>query len=404
MKKRISACLAVIFALLMTVNVWADAGQGQSTDYNTDYYMIVESRDGGVDIFSEASENSTKLNDVLIPNGSALHIRGEKQTDDKKEWGLTEYHGMNGFVLLDDLKPATLQEAIDSELGLGKSAYVDYDAQVNANGGSITLYRGPGEKFGAVSGAAEIPNGTTIHITREAGMNDGSHWGQTSASVGEGWINLDGAGITPQDPSVAAVTAPVSVKMAEFEADDAQGAEGSDTAENTVEGVVSETEGAAEDAEAVGKVKAEETTKPTNIPTQKPTSTPTPKPTKTPTPKPTATNTPTPEPTATNTPTPEPTATNTPTPEPTDTPTPEATSTSTPEPTEEVTETPEPTEEADKAPSSAEEKSEADAEDAQETSAKEVKSSSSPFSSPILWVIVAVIVILLVFLFFLKKK
>ena len=141
MKKRISACLAVIFALLMTVNVWADAGQGQSTDYNTDYYMIVESRSGGVDIYSEASQDSTKLNDNLIPNGSALHIRGEKQTEGKKEWGLTEYHGMNGFVLLDDLKPATLQEAIDSEIGLGKSAYVDYDATVQAN---VILYRGPG--------------------------------------------------------------------------------------------------------------------------------------------------------------------------------------------------------------------------------------------------------------------
>lgn len=245
MKKRISACLAVIFALLMTVNVWADAGQGQSTDYNTDYYMIVESGNGGVDIYSEASQDSTKLNDYQIPNGSALHIRGEKQTDDKKEWGLTEYHGMNGFVLLDELKPATLQEAIDSELGLGKNAYVDYDAKVQSNGGSVKLYRGPGEKFGAVSGASEILDGTVLHITREAGMNDGSHWGQTSTGAAEGWINLDGAGITPQDPSVAAVTAPSSVDTAEFESDSA--------------GLAEETpEGKDGNAQAVGNTAGEE--------------------------------------------------------------------------------------------------------------------------------------------------
>ena len=375
MKKRISACLAVIFALLMTVNVWADAGQGQSTDYNTDYYMIVESKSGGVDIYSEASEDSTKLNDNLILNGSALHIRGEKLTEDKKEWGLTEYHGMNGFVLMDDLKPATLQEAIESELGLGTSAYVDYDAQVNAGSGSVILYRGPGEKFGAVSGAAEISNGTTLHITREVGMTDGSHWGQTSTGAGEGWINLDSAGITPQDPSVAAVTAPTAGDMAEFEADGTQ--------EAVPEGVT-------EDPAAVGTVKAEETPEPTSTPTPRPTKTPTPEPTKTPTPKPT--DTPTPEPT--DTPTPEATAT--------DTPTPEATATSTPEPTEEVTETPEPTEK--EAAASADDKTEADDEDTQETAAQEVKSSSSPFSSPILWVVIAVIIILLVFLFFLKKK
>ena len=50
----------------MTVCVWADEGTSQNPDYVTDYYMLVESPEGGIDIYSEADPQSTKLNGELI--------------------------------------------------------------------------------------------------------------------------------------------------------------------------------------------------------------------------------------------------------------------------------------------------------------------------------------------------
>ena len=80
MRKKIGIFLAVLLSLCMTIGVWADAGTPQNVDYKTDYYMIVESRDGGVDIFSEPKLDSSKLNDELIPNGTAIHVEGEKKS------------------------------------------------------------------------------------------------------------------------------------------------------------------------------------------------------------------------------------------------------------------------------------------------------------------------------------
>ena len=54
MKKKLGMLLAVLLTFCMTVGVFADAGKTQQVDYKTDYYMIVESPDGGVDMYSEA--------------------------------------------------------------------------------------------------------------------------------------------------------------------------------------------------------------------------------------------------------------------------------------------------------------------------------------------------------------
>ena len=63
MKKKLGMLLAVLLTFCMTVGVFADAGKTQQVDYKTDYYMIVESPDGGVDMYSEADASSPKLND-----------------------------------------------------------------------------------------------------------------------------------------------------------------------------------------------------------------------------------------------------------------------------------------------------------------------------------------------------
>ena len=163
MKKIITSLLTIMLGLLMSVNVMADVQEGkQSPDYKTDYYMIVESKAGGIDIYSLPDMNSTKLNDGQIPNGTALHIEGE--TEDKENnrtWGYTEYHGMYGYVPLDDCRPAqSRKEAIDSELYIAGRDNVDYNADYNVRAytedGTQKLYQGPGSKYGEVQGVREI--------------------------------------------------------------------------------------------------------------------------------------------------------------------------------------------------------------------------------------------------------
>ena len=198
MKKIIKAVLVFGLCLLLAVPVWADVQSGkQKPDYTTDYYMIVESKAGGIDIYSQPDFDSEKLNDELIPNGTALHIEGEVvDKDSNRTWGYTSYRGMNGYVALDDCKPAeSRQEAIDSELYIAGRDNVDYNADYDVKAydksGSQHLYQGPGEKYGTVPGVREIQNGETLHITKDANLVDGSHWGATTVDGKDGWVDLD---------------------------------------------------------------------------------------------------------------------------------------------------------------------------------------------------------------------
>ena len=198
MKKIIKSFLVVLLGLLMSVNVMADVQQEkQNPDYTTDYYMIVESKDGGIDIYALPDLNSTKLNDSQIPNGTALHIEGETEDEENnRTWGYTEYHGMHGYVPLDNCKPAqSRKEAIESELYIAGSDNVDYNADYDVKAysedGSQKLYQGPGTKYGEVPGVRDIQNGETLHITEDAELVDGSHWGVTTIDDQEGWVDLE---------------------------------------------------------------------------------------------------------------------------------------------------------------------------------------------------------------------
>ena len=108
MKKLTKSFLVMILGLLMSVNVMADVQTGKTgPDYPTDYYMIVESKAGGIDIYSQPDLESTRLNDEQIPNGTALHIEGEvEDTENNRTWGYTEYHGMYGYAPFDECRPA----------------------------------------------------------------------------------------------------------------------------------------------------------------------------------------------------------------------------------------------------------------------------------------------------------
>ena len=394
MKKKLGMLLAVLLTFCMTVGVFADAGKTQQVDYKTDYYMIVESPDGGVDMYSEADASSPKLNDELIPNGTAIHVEGETTDEAGKVWVYAQLHGMFGFLEENYLKPATLAEAVASELVLYGSKDANYSITVNAKeDGSVCLYKGPGKKYGTVSGGCNTANGEKLYIDTEVDTGKDGIWGHTEAGDVSGWVNI--AEATNTEESTVEL-----VPETEKEAED--GSQSVQAGENTSEVGKAGTEGKdSSDAEA----------EPTGTPTPKPekTSTPAPKPTGTSTPapeptkkataasEPTETSTPAPEPTEASTPAPEPTEASTPTPEPTETstPTPEPTETSTPTP--EPSETIAPTEEAavTTAPSESAE---------QEASSENVESTDKGMNS-VIWILVVVIIIgIAVVIWLLKKK
>ena len=394
MKKKLGMLLAVLLTFCMTVGVFADAGKTQQVDYKTDYYMIVESPDGGVDMYSEADASSPKLNDELIPNGTAIHVEGETTDEAGMVWVYAQLHGMFGFLEENYLKPATLAEAVASELVLYGSKDANYSITVNAKeDGSVCLYKGPGKKYGTVSGGCNIANGEKLYIDTEVDTGKDGIWGHTEAGDVSGWVNI--AEATNTEESTVEL-----VPETEKEAED--GSQSVQAGENTSEVGKAGTEG-----KDIGDAEAE----PTGTPTPKPekTSTPAPEPTKkaTAASEPTETSTPAPEPTEASTPAPEPTEASTPTPEPTEasTPTPEPTETSTPtpEPTETSTPTPEtsvtiaPTEEATVtvAPSESAE---------QEASSENVESTDKGMNS-VIWILVVVIIIgIAVVIWLLKKK
>lgn len=394
MKKKLGMLLAVLLTFGMTVGVFADAGKTQQVDYKTDYYMIVESPDGGVDMYSEADASSPKLNDELIPNGTAIHVEGETTDEAGMVWVYAQLHGMFGFLEENYLKPATLAEAVASELALYGSKDANYSITVNAkDNGSVCLYKGPGKKYGTVSGGCNIANGEKLYIDTEVDTGKDGIWGHTEAGDVSGWVNI--AEATNTEESTVEL-----VPETEKEAED--GSQSVQAGENTSEVGKAGTEG-----KDIGDAEAE----PTGTPTSKPekTSTPAPKPTETSTPapeptkkataasEPTETSTPAPEPTEASTPAPEPTEASTPTPEPTETstPTPEPTETSTPTPEPSVTIAP--TEEATVtvAPSESAE---------QEASSENVESTDKGMNS-VIWILVVVIIIgIAVVIWLLKKK
>ena len=155
MKRRFGTVIAMVLCFILTVvSVYADDGKGQNPDYVTDYYMIVQSTQGGVDIYDEADTQSVKLNDSKIPNGTAIHVLGEKNGADNKKWAYTQYHGMNGYVPMDDLDPASREEAANEEYRTFGGKDVDFEVKVHGN--------------------------------------DGKNWGKTDTDgVTQGWLNLD---------------------------------------------------------------------------------------------------------------------------------------------------------------------------------------------------------------------
>ena len=188
MKKRMGIFVALLCCFLLAVNVWADDGCGQKPDYATDYYMIVECAEGGVDIYDGADFSANKLNEELIPNGTALHITGEKTGEDNSHWVYVQHRSMYGYVPSDHLKPVTVGEAAASEYRTYNGVDVEFDVTVRAEGGQVSLSKGPGDQFGKRRQSLE--NGTIAHITQYVETSPGIAWGKTSVDGVQGWIDL----------------------------------------------------------------------------------------------------------------------------------------------------------------------------------------------------------------------
>ena len=185
--------MAILLCIIVTaVSVYADDGKSQNPDYATDYYMIVQSAQGGADIYDEADPKGIKLNDGQIPNGTAIHVLGEKDGTDGKKWAYTQYHGMNGYIPMDDLDPASRADAVNEEYRTFGGKDVDFEVKIQGNGGNVPVYNGPGEKFDEVSGTDGIADGTSVHISQYMQGEDGTNWGKTDTDgVTQGWLNLD---------------------------------------------------------------------------------------------------------------------------------------------------------------------------------------------------------------------
>ena len=386
MKKLAKSLLVILVGLFMSVNVMADVQTGKTEpDYSTDYYMIVESKAGGIDFYSQPDFDSTKLNDEQIPNGTALHITGEvEDKENNRTWGYTEYHKMKGYAPLDECRPAqSRKEAIDSELYIAGKDHVnysaDYDVKAYAEEGTQKLYQGPGEKYGEVPGVRDIENGEILHITEDAEMVDGSYWGVTTVDGTEGWMDLEKTEEWLKEHPEEQTEA-VDAETVTEEAVDAEAA-----AENAVGAEPVEDSG----VEAASKATKKSAMTTTPKATATPKVTVTPKPTETTEATETMASTEITEPTET----PAPTATT----EPTETPV--STAATGPTETPEVTATVEPEKENTEAAQDA-----TDAESRQ-ASGQDVRSTSSHwYQNPFIWIIAAAVLAVAGLLIYHYKK
>ena len=173
----------------------SQSGQQETSSGNgsavTDYYMLVESPNGGVNIYVTPSYDGAILTDIPVENGTPLHIIGERTGEDGDLWGVTPYQDENGFVPMENLKPITQEEAIQREYERGNGHEVAYEATIDTDKDSVWLYQGPGEIFGKTSPAYEYFEGDSVFITQESETDDGGRWGKIDNGEVTGWIDLD---------------------------------------------------------------------------------------------------------------------------------------------------------------------------------------------------------------------
>ena len=109
------------------------------------------------------------------------------------------------IILLVSLIPAQLTFA-DALAYDSHDHSVDYYVVVSASDGGCNFRYGPGVEYGQII-SDMIPNGTVLHVTREANAANGKPWGFVAYNGNSGWIALSQVSVTNAPSSGSAVQA-----------------------------------------------------------------------------------------------------------------------------------------------------------------------------------------------------
>lgn len=184
-KRILSGILGMFFLLMSAVYVWGDAASvwmGEGTE--TDYEVEVTAPDGGVNLrFGPGTEYEILVE--MIPNGTFLRISREAVASNGNSWGLTVYHGVQGWIALTQV---TIKESSGNTADSIDSSKVNYQVEVTAPDGGVNLRKGPGTNYKIIE--EMIPNGTMLQVTEETVSLEGGKWGRVDYKYWNGWIAL----------------------------------------------------------------------------------------------------------------------------------------------------------------------------------------------------------------------
>lgn len=202
MKKLFTLLIVAIILCASVIPAFADAASYPMEQ--VDYYVIVATPDGGLNLRAGPGVEYSTVIDYRIPDGVELHI-----TLESDNWGYTKYNGEYGWVALkqttyngDGGNTTTTEDTIDN---------VDYYVYVATPDGGLNLREGPSINYDKVI-SGRIPDGVKLHITGEK-----NGWGLTEYQNKSGWISLNQTSSTKPDVIVDVSTQESQQTAAETE-------------------------------------------------------------------------------------------------------------------------------------------------------------------------------------------
>ena len=169
-----------------------------------DYYAMVNVKGSaaggdsvsGINFRANAGAGYDTVEDIVIPNGTVLHITKTARAGDGGLWGYTEYKGKKGWIFLGLTKKVKKPKKKGKKAVIPKnSTIVDYYVKVNTSGRGMFIRSGPGDQYDKLQRKI-VPNGTVLHISRTAKAENGRKWGYTKYNNMNGWVYLKKAEVT----------------------------------------------------------------------------------------------------------------------------------------------------------------------------------------------------------------
>lgn len=175
MKKLLVFLTVAVILCASVIPAFADAASYPMDP--VDYYVIVSTPDGGLNLRGGPGVEYPTVISGRIPDGVELHITLESDT-----WGYTKYDGEYGWVALKQTvyngeggNTTTTRDTIDN---------VDYYVYVATPDGGLNFREGPSINYDKVI-SGRIPDGVRLHITGEK-----NGWGLTEYENKSGWVSL----------------------------------------------------------------------------------------------------------------------------------------------------------------------------------------------------------------------